>query len=70
MNWQRYLLRLFKGEHLKDNNVIYLRDSYFQVESREEEGVIKCSDVDGEIGPPLPLEVKLHQGALKVFSNL
>ncbi|WP_027340364.1 YegS/Rv2252/BmrU family lipid kinase [Halonatronum saccharophilum] len=66
----KLFIKIVQGEHLNDHNVIYLRDSYFKIEMTGKEEIIGSSDIDGEVGPALPLEIKLHQGVLKVFSNL
>jgi len=49
----------------KRNNVIYLQAANIKIESESTEMVE--SDLDGELGPKLPLEIKTLQGKLNLF---
>ncbi|MFV0504692.1 MAG: diacylglycerol/lipid kinase family protein [Lachnospirales bacterium] len=60
-------IQSLRGTHIKDENVIYLQDSYFKIELVEEESEFTQTDIDGERGPDLPIEVKVMEGMLTLF---
>lgn len=56
-------IRILKGEHLQDNNVIYMRTDKLS---------IMCdynveTDIDGEAGPMLPVELSTIHNAVNIF---
>lgn len=57
-------IKLLRGEHLESNNVIYVKGDQFIVECDEN---IE-TDVDGELGPAFPLNIRLSSKKLKVFT--
>lgn len=57
-------IRMLKGDHLQDNNIIYLKDTEFKISCNEN---IE-TDIDGEIGPDFPLNVTLSDKKLRVFT--
>ncbi len=59
---------LFQGRDVNNENLIYLQDSYFQIEKTSQNDNIENCDIDGEKGPEFPLEIKLLPSALKVFT--
>jgi YegS/Rv2252/BmrU family lipid kinase len=61
------LMKLLSGEHLNDPNVIYFRDNYVKVEPLFDDEDCMNTDVDGEAGPKLPLEIENRRHALQVF---
>ena len=48
-------LKVLQGRHKDDENVIYLQTPELRIESDEN----ISTDVDGEIGQPLPLDIKI-----------
>jgi diacylglycerol kinase (ATP) len=56
-------IKMLKGEHLDSSNIVYLKGSEFTVNCMEK---IE-TDIDGEIGPEFPLNVKLSEKKLNVF---
>jgi len=62
-------VKILQGEHLNDKNIIYLQDDYFKVECTDSTYDPHFSDVDGEKGPHLPLEISLEARKLKVFTG-
>jgi YegS/Rv2252/BmrU family lipid kinase len=60
-------LKMLAGEHIKDKNVLYLKDKYFKIECLDETFDIMESTVDGEVGPKMPLEVKVVSKAISTF---
>ncbi|MCK8826449.1 YegS/Rv2252/BmrU family lipid kinase [Natroniella acetigena] len=63
-------IKILQGEHLADENIIYLKDSCFEINCLDQSYSSSSSDVDGEKGPQLPLQIFLHSQALKVVSNI
>lgn len=61
------LMKLLKGQHLEDKNVLYLRDKNFYIRSHDIE--YAESDVDGEKGPDIPLKINVIPQALKIITN-
>ncbi len=56
-------ISMLKGEHLENNNVIYLKGKKFNIQCDEN---IE-TDIDGETGPKFPMNVSLSSKKLKVF---
>lgn len=63
----RPFLQSLKGAHIEDENVIYTQDSYFKIESTDESFKHSESDIDGEKGPSLPLEIEVLESGLEIF---
>ncbi|WP_051514921.1 YegS/Rv2252/BmrU family lipid kinase [Fervidicella metallireducens] len=57
-------IKMLKGEHLESSSVIYLRGREFNIECHEE---IE-TDVDGETGPKFPLNVRVSNKKIKIFT--
>ncbi|MFI3173671.1 MAG: YegS/Rv2252/BmrU family lipid kinase [Bacillota bacterium] len=60
-------LQVLRGEHMNNPNILYLQDDYFKIECLNEDFTIPETTVDGELGPNMPLEVKLIPKAIQVF---
>ncbi len=60
-------LQVLRGDHTNNPNILYLKDSYFKVECLNDDFTIPETTVDGELGPNMPLEVKLIPKAIQVF---
>ncbi len=60
------LIKVLNGNHIKDENVLYLQGNKFLIESINGSSEI---DIDGEKGPALPLDVKVMKNKLKIYSN-
>ena len=63
-------VKILKGEHLDDPSVLYLKENQIKIECLCEDEQFYQSDIDGEKGPDLPLDIYIHNKALNVFSNL
>lgn len=57
------LIKVFRGEHLDSENVIYFETEELFVECNEE----IVTDIDGEKGPDFPLNIKCIKGGLKIL---
>ena len=56
------LLSIMTGQHVKDKHFEYFRTSRLRIESSD--GEVICSDVDGERGDNLPLDIEILPGRL------
>lgn len=59
----RLLVNIMKGEHIKSKNMIYFKTDELYIESKDN---IE-TDIDGEVGPNFPLNIKCIKKGLKVF---
>ncbi|MBS4959487.1 MAG: YegS/Rv2252/BmrU family lipid kinase [Clostridiales bacterium] len=63
-------LKILRGEHIGDPNVIYFRDKYIKLEClMKDPKQFSHLDLDGEDGPDMPVEIDLIHHALPVFLN-
>ncbi len=58
------LIKVLNGNHINDDSVIYLQGNQFLIEC--EEGTSE-TDIDGEKGPSLPLDIKVMENKLKIY---
>ena len=66
----RLFIQILRGEHLNEKNIFYTRGSQFKIECLSEDKSFYESDLDGEKGPNLPLDIQVYSRKLTVFSNL
>lgn len=57
-------IKMLRGEHLESNRVIYVKGDEFVVECDEN---IE-TDIDGELGPHFPLNIRLSSKKLRIFT--
>lgn len=57
-------IKMLLGEHLENNNIMYVKGSEFVVECDEN---IE-TDIDGEVGPEFPLNIRLSTKKIRVFT--
>jgi diacylglycerol kinase family enzyme len=57
-------INLLKGEHIGSSNIIYLKSREFEIECN----VNIETDVDGESGPDFPINVKISDKKVRVFT--
>ena len=60
-------LKVLQGEHLKDSNVDYFTTSKLRIECHNQAENQFVTDVDGEQGPLLPLEIEVISGKIRTF---
>lgn len=59
------LLKVLSGHHVTDENVLYLQDSKFKIEAENNE--LFETDIDGEKGPKMPLEITMMNKKLEIY---
>ena len=55
------------GDHLSSDSIIYFKDNYIKVENLSPDKRFTTTDIDGEKGPEMPIEIKTIKGAIKIF---
>lgn len=63
------LVKILRGEHIGDSNIIYFKDSYFEIERLSKNIGDSDTDIDGELGPKYPICVTVHNNKLRIFKN-
>lgn len=62
-------LKFLKGDHINDSRVIHFKDNYVKLEPREKNNKASFeTNIDGENGPSMPLEIKNIPSAIEVFA--
>lgn len=62
-------VKILRGEHIGDQNIIFFRDHKIKVECLSENRAFTQTDIDGEAGPDLPIEIEMIPKAIPVFTN-
>ena len=62
-------IKVLAGDYLDDRRILFLRDNFFRVEyiHPPSDSLLMQTDIDGELGPQLPIEVRNIPGALRIF---
>lgn len=65
------LIKIFGGKHKKDKNIIYLKGKHFKIEpvGKKINPKFLKSDIDGNVGPNLPLEINVIKKRLEIYYN-
>lgn len=61
------MLKVLQGEHLKHPNVDYLTGSHIKIECHNQKENHFVTDVDGEAGPDLPMDIQVIQNKIRVY---
>ncbi len=56
-----------KGEHLSSEGIIFFKDSNIKIENLSPDKRFITTDIDGERGPDMPVEIKTVPKAIKIF---
>lgn len=59
--------KLLQGDLTKDENVVYFQGAYFKITPKEESSIFNETDVDGEAGPSMPVEISVVPRAIKLY---
>lgn len=63
------VLKFIKGEYLNDDRIIFFKDNYIKIENLSDDNRFTETDIDGEQGPKMPVEIKNIHNAVKIFAN-
>ncbi len=58
------------GNHINNPNVLFFKDNYIKIEVLGENNQPVHCDIDGELGPVLPIEINVLPGKIKYFSTI
>ncbi len=62
---------VLRGEHIKlEENVLHFRDDYIKIEAidtKEKNKLVETTDLDGELGPTLPVEIRVLKRKLNLI---
>ena len=61
--------KVLRGEHLDDRRVLHFTDNYIKVENLSDFAGFNETDMDGEPGPDLPIEIRVWHEAITIFTN-
>lgn len=61
--------KVIRGEHLDDRRVLYFKDNYIKIENLSDFDGFNETDIDGEPGPDLPIEIRVWHEAVTIFTN-
>lgn len=64
----KLILKFIKGDYLNDDRMIFFKDSYIKIENLSDDGRFLVTDLDGEQGPKMPVEIKNIKSAVKIFA--
>ncbi len=64
----KIMLKVLSGEYLNDPNVIYFQDNYVKVEPLFTDNEYLETDIDGEAGPNLPIEIINIKEKIRIFT--
>jgi len=72
LDMPRLLFKVIRGEHLDEDNIVHFQDSYIKIEptAKPEDRSLLETDVDGELGPDMPVIIKSIPKALEVYGNM
>ena len=61
---------ILQKTHLKNPHVLHIKSDYFKITSNDMPDVFVESDIDGESGPKMPLEIHILPKAINIVTNL
>jgi len=59
-------LKVLQGEHLDDPHVLYFKTDQLMIKKTQDD-IEYCTDIDGEKGPELPLDIRVLPQRIKVY---
>lgn len=65
----KMILSFLKGEHKDNENIIFFRDSKITIENLDNDKRFTVTDLDGEMGPEMPVTIKNIHKAINIFCN-
>ena len=72
LDMPRLIFKIIRGEHLGEDNIVYFQDKHIEIEPIGE--IVNQSlletDIDGELGPDMPVIIENIPKAIAVYHNL
>lgn len=66
-NMMTLVYKFFMGDYLEDERILFFRDRYIKIENLSDAEPFPDTDIDGELGPKLPVEIRTIPEAVKIF---
>lgn len=66
-NMMSLIYKFFTGDYLDDDRILFFKDNYIKIENLSADQTYSQTDIDGELGPKMPVEIKNIPAAIKVF---
>jgi len=63
------LMQVLQGEHLKNKDIIHLKENYFKIECLNSSLNNYYCDIDGERGPKLPLRISVLPEKVRMYTK-
>ncbi|WP_213818362.1 YegS/Rv2252/BmrU family lipid kinase [Garciella nitratireducens] len=63
----KLFLKLLRGEHINDSNVVFFQTDKLLIQPLYEDKEVINIDIDGEIGPDLPLNIQIRPQSLNMI---
>lgn len=60
--------KVFTGDYLKEPGIIHFKDSYIKIECKDASPEMNETDLDGEQGPYMPIEIKNIPSAIMIYT--
>ena len=64
----KIFLKVLKGDYLNDDKILYFQDSCIEIENISNKLNFSETDVDGELGPTMPIKITTIHNALRFFA--
>lgn len=61
--------KLLMGQHLRDKNIVFFKTKQVYVEAVNHDWVFSHTDLDGQTGPDLPIDIAVMPKAIRFFSR-
>lgn len=62
-------IRVLMGRHLRNKNIVFFKTKHVYIEAVNKDWVFGHSDLDGQHGPDLPIDISLVPKALRFFAK-
>ena len=62
-------LKILKSEHIGDPHILNFKGDYVKIENLSDDEAFNETDIDGEAGPDLPVEIRVWPKAMTFFTN-
>ena len=63
----KFVFDFLKGEHLSSDGIIFFKSDTIKIENLSPDKRFTTTDIDGERGPEMPVEIKTVKKAIKIF---
>ncbi|MEG1581533.1 MAG: diacylglycerol kinase family lipid kinase [Clostridia bacterium] len=65
----KLFFEILLGKHINNKHVVYAKGSDFKVDKLAQNDKFNFADLDGNVGPALPLEIEITASKIKIYKN-